>query len=88
MSFSETASYFKKRFSIIESVDQIKHDWNQMAMEYYTTKVTVKSGVIQFLQYLKVNNILTGIATRNSRELGDAVLESLHLKQYFKTVNT
>ena len=33
MSFTETAAYFKKRFCLKETVDEIKDCWNQMAYE-------------------------------------------------------
>lgn len=88
MSFSETAVYFKERFSLSDSLDQIKSDWNQMAYDIYVNEVPLKPGVLQFLQYLKRNGIKTGIATSNSRELLLAVLESLGIAEYFDELHT
>lgn len=53
MSFSETAVYFKKRFNLPDSIDQIKSDWNQMAWDKYLYEVPLKEGVREFLEYLK-----------------------------------
>ena len=35
MSFSETAQYFKERFSIPDTLEKMKSDWNRMAWEKY-----------------------------------------------------
>ncbi|NLP35734.1 MAG: HAD family phosphatase [Clostridiales bacterium] len=88
MSFTETATYFKKRFQLSDSLDQIKDDWNQMAWEKYETEVPLKEGVLELLQYLKKNNKKVGIATSNSRELVDLVIEKLGVKEYFDSIRT
>ena len=88
MSFSETAVYFKETFQIPDSLDEIKADWNRMAYEKYTKEVSLKNGAKEFLEYCKKNNIKLGIATSNSRELVDATLEALGIKEYFDCVMT
>lgn len=88
MSFSETAVYFKNRFSLKDSIETIKDDWNTMAKEYYQTKVPIKPGADKFISYLKSKKIKLGIATSNSRELASTVLEALHIKDYFDDIIT
>lgn len=88
MSFSETAIYFKKRFDLSDSVDQIKSDWNKMAWDKYLHEVPLKEGVIELLEYLKGKNIPMGIATSNSRELVDLIIEKHNIKEYFKSIRT
>ena len=39
MSFSETATYFKERFALPDSLEQIKEDWNRMAWDKYEREV-------------------------------------------------
>lgn len=87
MSFSETAVYFKKMFSIPDSVEQIKEDWNRMAMDKYCREVPLKPGVLGFLEKLKENGIKTGIATSNSKELAMAVLNAQKILGYFDEVH-
>ncbi|MDD6036209.1 MAG: HAD family phosphatase [Lachnospiraceae bacterium] len=87
MSFSETAVYFKETFGISDSLDKIKSDWNEMAMDKYCNEVTLKPGVLDFLKKLKKRGIKTGIATSNSKELALAVLDSLGLSVYFDEVH-
>jgi HAD superfamily hydrolase (TIGR01509 family) len=88
MSFSETAIYFKRRFDLPDSLDQIKSDWNKMAWEIYLNKVPVKEGVTSFLQYLQDRNIQTGIATSNSKELVTLIIEKHGMKDYFASIRT
>lgn len=88
MSFSETAVYFKETFHLSDSLDKIKSDWNEMAYEKYTKEVNFKEGAIEFLKYCKNNGIKLGIATSNSRELVDAVMEALDAREYFDCIMT
>lgn len=87
-SFTETAQYFKERFQLQDTVDQIKADWNRMAMDYYTNHVPLKQGVEKFLVHLSQQNIPMGIGTSNSRELVDKVIEKHGIKGYFKSIRT
>lgn len=88
MSFSETAQYFKERFDIPDSIDKIKSDWNKMAWEKYVNEVPLKEGVIELLTYLKQNNIPAGIATSNSRELVELIIEKHGIYDYFTSIRT
>lgn len=87
-SFHETAVYFKTTFDLPDSLDKIKADWNEMAMEYYRTKVFLKPGVLRYLEYLRNNHIPAGIATSNSKELLAAVLDATGIRKYFQSIHT
>ncbi|TAH74757.1 MAG: HAD family phosphatase [Anaerolineaceae bacterium] len=88
MSFSETAAYFKDRFKLPDSLDQIKSDWNKMAYDKYLHEVPLKEGVREFLEYLKSNKIPAGIATSNSRELVDLIIDKHNIGDYFSSIRT
>ena len=83
MSFSEVSAYFKEAFGIKESLEEIKSEWVSMAKYKYTHEVPLKPGAPRFLKHLKEQGIPMGIATSNSRDLLDAVLESLEISPYF-----
>ena len=87
-SFSETAHYFKEEFNLPNSIEQIKEDWNQMALDKYEHEVFLKPGALEFLKHCKENDIRLGIATSNSRELVDAVIKALRLEDYFDCIMT
>lgn len=88
MSFTETAAYFVKTFSLPESVEELKEIWRDQAMEQYRDHVKLKPGVLEFLSYLKEHRIRTGIATSNSRELLNAFLEGRRLFPYIDAAVT
>lgn len=83
MSFSESAAYFKSKFGFSKSLEEIQAEWIEMAKDKYAHEVPMKPGALHFLHYLRQKGIRTGIATSNSRELLDAVMESLELTPYF-----
>lgn len=88
MSFTETAMYFKERFQLPDSIEDIKKKWNEMAQRKYAEEVPLKSGVRRFLEYLKANNIMAGIATSNSRELVNLIIDKHNMKDYFTSIRT
>lgn len=88
MSFTETAGYIQKRFNIPEDTDTMMNTWNDMAFEYYRTKVDFKPGAREFLAELKKRGIKTGMATSNSMELVNVVLDHLNAHEYFDEIHT
>ncbi len=88
MSFSETAAYFKERFSLPDDLDTIKADWNRMARDKYAHEVPVKEGVRELLSYCKEHGIKAGIATSNSRELVESVVQAHQMESFFGCIMT
>ncbi len=88
MSFTETALYFKEKFQIPDSLEQIKSDWTRMAWNKYTYQVPLKKGALEFITYCHENNIRLGIATSNSRELVENVIHVLGIRDYFDSIVT
>ncbi len=88
MSFSETACYFKERFQIPDSLEQIKKNWNEMAWEKYEKQVPLKAGAHRFLDLLKEQHIAMAIATSNSRELVEMVTKVHGIYDYFSVIVT
>ena len=88
MSFSETAAYFKERFSLPDSLETIKADWNRMARDKYLYEVPLKPGAYEFLTGLKERGIALGIATSNSRQLVENIADVHNLHNYFSCIMT
>ncbi|MBS6646641.1 MAG: HAD family phosphatase [Clostridiaceae bacterium] len=88
MSFSETAVYFKERFALPLTLEEIKQIWTNMSIDKYRNEVVLKPGAKEFLDFLKSQGIKAGIATSNGREMVDAVIESLKISSYFQVVTT
>ncbi len=88
MSFTETALYFKERFALKESLEEIKQAWTNMSLEKYKNEVPLKPGALEFLKELKRQGIPAGIATSNGIAMVEAVLQSLEIRSYFQMVTT
>lgn len=88
MSFTETAVYFKKRFSLPDSLEEIKEAWIQMSLDKYRHQVPLKPGAREFLDYIRARGLKAGIATSNGTAMVEAVLDSLQIREYFQTVIT
>ena len=72
MSFTETAVYFKERFGLPDSIEEIKEAWIAMSLEKYEKEVPLKPGAREFLEELAARGIPAGIATSNGREMVSA----------------
>ena len=88
MSFSETAAYFKERFRLPLSLEEIKAIWRDMSIDKYRHQVPLKKGAGEFLEFIRSQGWRCGIATSNGRDMVEAVLESLDIRCYFQTVTT
>lgn len=88
MSFTETARYFKARFSIPDSLEQMKADWNRMAWDKYLREVPLKPGVGEFLAFHRARGIKMAVASSNSRELVEAVIGAHGLTDTFDVIVT
>lgn len=88
LSFSETADYYIRRFSLPDQSEQLITLWNAMAYREYAESIVLKPGVREYLEKLHHNNIKIGIATATDRELTAAVLRRHQILDFFKTIVT
>jgi len=88
MSFTETAEYFKQRFDLPESLDEIKAEWIEMAETIYREKVKLKEHVRKLLDHFTALEIPMGIGTSNSKDLAQATIDGNEIGKYFKTLRT
>lgn len=88
MGFSETAVFFKERFGILDSLEEIKQTWILMAQDKYCKEVPLKPGADVFLRFLKEKGIKAGISSSNSRDLIQMVLKAHNIEEYFDCITT
>lgn len=86
LSFSQTAEYFKNRFGLTESIEEIMNTWNSMAYNHYTKNVKLKEGALEYLQKLKNSGIKIGLATSNSIPLLTTTLKSNNAFHLFDAI--
>lgn len=88
MSFKETAQYFKARFHIPDSIEEIQAHWLSMARDKYEHDIPLKKGAREFLQYLYEHDYKTAICSSNNVELIRAVLDAHQISAYIQQIHT
>ncbi|MCD8012480.1 MAG: HAD family phosphatase [Lachnospiraceae bacterium] len=88
MSFTETAQYFKSRYAIPDSIEEIKKEWNRMAFQKYANDVQLKPGAARFLRALRQRKLPAAIASSNSQELIRAALANHQVEDCFDLIVT
>jgi len=85
-SFVETAQFFKDRFSLDESTDEIMDEWTKMVAHHYKYQVKLKSNATDLLNYLKEKNIKLAVGTSNSLYLTKTVLQANDVLSFFDVI--
>lgn len=88
LSFTQTAKYFKERFNLSDSIDDILETWHTMAYTHYSQNVKLKDGAKEFLDKLKKMDIKIALATSNSKPLLEACLKNNNVYDYFDSITT
>ena len=57
LSFQETALYFKNKFNLIDSIEEIQDEWNNLAYFEYANNVKLKPYAKEYLLQLKNKGI-------------------------------
>ncbi len=88
MSIEETAVWFKQKYQIPDSLEQIRRDWISMSLDKYKNEVPFKPYARDFLCFLKSRGIKTAIASSNAVPMVEACLDSLSVKDQIDIVVT
>lgn len=88
LNFYEVANYFKNRFKLTDSIEEITNEWNEMAYDHYANNVKLKAGVENYLKFLKSHGIKIGLATSNCIPLIEACLKKLGVYDFFDSITT
>ena len=86
LSFIDCARYFKKTFSLPETIEEIMEEWNTMAYTEYLENVQVKEGVPAFLKKLKASGTKLALATSNCRLLLEVALKKFQIYDLFDAI--
>jgi 16S rRNA pseudouridine516 synthase len=81
------AIYFKNKFDLPDTVEDIISEWNSMVFDFYST-LDLIDGAEQLLLKLKRMGLILGIGTSNSEVLTETVLKYNKIRDNFKSVVT
>lgn len=83
MSIEESSLYLKEHYRLNESVDTVAGQIVLMIRRLYSSEVSLKSGVLEYLRYLSSWKIPMIVVTSNDRMLLQAVFERLEICHFF-----
>lgn len=86
LTLEEASVYTKEVCGLLETPEEITKEWKDIAYSEYKTKVNLKSGVFDYLVYLKENSIKIGIATNCEKELYEICLKNNKICDFFDTI--
>ena len=84
----QAAEYYREHYGVNLSAEEIVNDISNMVAEIYQTKVTLKSGVKDFLKRLHYKGVKMCIATVTDRPIVEDVLKRLNVREYFSEIFT
>ena len=84
----QSAEYYRAHYGVTLSVGEIVDGVNEMVAEIYRTKVTLKSGVLEFLRDLQSKGVKMCVATVTDRPIVDDVLCNLGIRDFFVEIFT
>ncbi|MBE6637454.1 MAG: bifunctional hydroxymethylpyrimidine kinase/phosphomethylpyrimidine kinase [Ruminococcaceae bacterium] len=82
------AEYYREHYGVTLSVREIVDGVNEMVAEIYRTKVTLKSGVFEFLCDLQSKGVKMCVATVTDRPIVEDVLNRLGVRDFFTEIFT
>ena len=85
-SFIEIADFFKKKFSLKESIQEIMDEWTKMVEWHYNNDIKLKAGVLEYLEFLQIEEKKLGVGTSNTKYLAEVVLKSNNVIEKFDTI--
>lgn len=85
-SIVEVARYFKDKFSLADTPQEIIAEWTAMVLVHYKKDVKLKAGALELLTYLKAKKIKIGLGTSNSEYLAEIVLQANGVYDYFDKI--
>ena len=88
MSFAEAAAYTVARFNLPEKPEEIVEEWNRMAIDEYSHRVTLKSHALAYLQKLKACGVKLAIATALPKALYEPVLKNNGIYEMFDAITS
>lgn len=88
LSFTQSAEYFVREFSLPMTVEKVMDRIREMVDEKYRHVIELKPFVPEFLQKQRENKVKMCIATATHRELAEIALKRLKVYDYFEFVLT
>ena len=84
MTMKDAMEYIHKTYSIGESGEQLLLLANEIMLDFYSNRVELKPGVMEFLEKCKEKNVKMCIASATAPKLVEIAMEHCDIKKYFE----
>ncbi len=88
MGVHEAAVFMKEEYDLEETCDEITEAIYKRVEKSYFETIPLKTGVVEFLEYIESKGISMCIATATDEYMADAALERLGIRKFFKGIFT
>lgn len=85
-SYKEICQYFKDKFKLPDSIEEIGNEWQTMVEKHYKKDITLKPGAQELIEFLHSQKVKMGIGTSNNKHLAETVLEVNGVLHYFDSI--
>jgi len=85
-SYKEICQYFKDKFDLPESIEEIGNEWQEMVLEHYKKDICLKPNAKDLIEFLYNCNLKLGIGTSNNKLLAETVLKANGVLHYFDAI--
>ncbi len=86
MTVQQSSKYIKERYNLPLTAEKIMQQWRDMVLEYYQSKIPMKTGAKEYLRRLRENGIKLAVATSCMKELCEAALKSHGIYDWFDVI--
>jgi len=88
MSTAEMCVYFRERYQIPQTNEEMINAWTEMSRHKYLYEIGLKAGVREFLEHCREKKIRMAIATSTELDIAIPCLKTHGIDGYFETVAT
>jgi len=85
-SFNEICQYFKDKFNLPDTIEEISAEWTEMVARHYKTEIRLNHGAEELIKFLYEQNVKMAIGTSNTKHLAETVLKANGVLQYFDSI--
>ena len=85
-SFNEICQYFKDKFNLPDTIEEIGAEWTKMVAQHYKTDIILKPGARELIDFLSMNNVKMAIGTSNTKYLSETVLKANGVLHHFDSI--
>jgi len=88
LSFTKSAEYLVSEYNLNIDVSEVLDDWYSVVKKAYSETIVKKSGVLEYLQYLKDKGVSMCIATACDKKLAEEVTIRLGIRDFVDFIIT